>query len=141
MLTLILILFWSFSFSSFFINAYFFFIYLCLFWLQIPFGFEISDPCRDLLLGLLERDPDKRMSYDEFLDHPFIDLKHRPSSNALKTAVIYIYFFLTCSNGTHKSCCSFLYLLCHRIYLENLGNIISSTVVSSKHLDSLLLFF
>ena len=54
---------------------------------QIPFGVEISDRCRHLILGLLIRDPEQRMSFDEFLSHPFIDLKHRPSADALSTAV------------------------------------------------------
>lgn len=58
-----------------------------MFFLQIPYGVQISDQCRDLLLGLLRRDPDERMSFEKFFAHPFIDLEHKPSSISLQKAV------------------------------------------------------
>ena len=61
--------------------------YIINLFLQLPYGVEVSDSCRDLLLGLLQRDVDKRMSYEHFLQHSFIDLSHKPSSNSLDTAV------------------------------------------------------
>ncbi|KAK3610251.1 hypothetical protein CHS0354_022315 [Potamilus streckersoni] len=54
---------------------------------ELPFGVEISDNCRDFLLRLLQRDPDKRITFDDFFNHPFLDLRHAPSSNCLPEAV------------------------------------------------------
>jgi len=36
-----------------------------------------SDACLDLLKGLLQKDPDRRISWDDFLNHPWLDLKSR----------------------------------------------------------------
>ena len=47
----------------------------------------ISENCRDLLESLLQRDPAKRISFDEFFRHPFIDLDHAPSPKCLSQAV------------------------------------------------------
>ena len=55
--------------------------------IQLPYGFEISDECRNLLVGLLQRDPDLRMDFDDFFAHPYVDLDHSPSSDALPKAV------------------------------------------------------
>lgn len=46
-------------------------------------GKNISNDCRNLLKSLLNRDPDRRISFDEFFNHPFIDLDHAPSSDSL----------------------------------------------------------
>eukprot|EP00656_Telonema_subtile_P001844 TRINITY_DN107_c0_g1_i1.p1 TRINITY_DN107_c0_g1~~TRINITY_DN107_c0_g1_i1.p1 ORF type:complete len:580 (-),score=150.61 TRINITY_DN107_c0_g1_i1:281-2020(-) len=35
---------------------------------------QLSEPCRDLLAKLLQPDPRKRMSFQDFMSHPFIDL-------------------------------------------------------------------
>lgn len=56
-------------------------------WIQIPLGVQISDSCRDLLVRLLQRDPDLRIPYEEFFCHPFLDFEHRPCSEALQKAV------------------------------------------------------
>lgn len=55
--------------------------------LQIPQRPQVSRCCKELLNGLLQREPDKRISYDEFFSHPFIDLEHMPSSESLSKAV------------------------------------------------------
>ena len=47
----------------------------------------LSDECRDLLQKLLQRDSDKRISFDDFFKHPFIDLEHAPSLKCLPQAV------------------------------------------------------
>ncbi|GAB6019905.1 Serine/threonine-protein kinase ulk3 [Chamberlinius hualienensis] len=55
--------------------------------IEIVYGVNISDECRDLLLRLLQRDPDKRISFDDFFNHLFVDLRHMPSPQSYKTAV------------------------------------------------------
>lgn len=42
----------------------------------IPKGAKISDSCRDLLARCLERDPGKRITYEDFFQHDFLDLEH-----------------------------------------------------------------
>ncbi|OWF35249.1 serine/threonine-protein kinase ULK3-like [Mizuhopecten yessoensis] len=54
---------------------------------ELPYGVTVSDPCRDLLLRMLKRDPEKRISFDEFFNHPFVDLDHMPSNESLDKAV------------------------------------------------------
>ncbi|XP_023930157.1 serine/threonine-protein kinase ULK3 [Lingula anatina] len=54
---------------------------------EIPFGVNISDGCRDLLLRLLQREPEKRISFEDFFSHPYIDLEHIPSKNSLNEAI------------------------------------------------------
>jgi serine/threonine-protein kinase ULK/ATG1 len=39
------------------------------------------------LEGLLQRDPNQRMSFELFFEHPFIDLEHSPNSDSLPKAV------------------------------------------------------
>ncbi|XP_052797001.1 serine/threonine-protein kinase ULK3-like isoform X3 [Mya arenaria] len=53
---------------------------------ELPYGVEVSDNCRDLLLRLLKRNPDERISFEEFFVHPFLDLEHIPSSRCLSKA-------------------------------------------------------
>jgi serine/threonine-protein kinase ULK/ATG1 len=38
------------------------------------------------LEGLLQRDPNQRMSFELFFEHPFIDLEHSPNSDSLPKA-------------------------------------------------------
>ena len=54
---------------------------------QIPYGAHISKSCRSFLLRLLQRDPDQRMTYEEFFSHRFLDLDHLPSADSLQMAV------------------------------------------------------
>lgn len=53
----------------------------------MPYGVEVSDDCRDLLLHMLQRDPDQRISFEDFFNHPFVDLQHIPSNSSLNNAV------------------------------------------------------
>uniref|UniRef100_A0A6A7FWC7 Serine/threonine-protein kinase ULK3 n=3 Tax=Hirondellea gigas TaxID=1518452 RepID=A0A6A7FWC7_9CRUS len=46
--------------------------------IQIPHNTSISSKCRDLLVRCLERDPEKRIGFEEFFNHPFVDLEHKP---------------------------------------------------------------
>ncbi|CAH1796451.1 unnamed protein product [Owenia fusiformis] len=55
--------------------------------IEIPHGVQISDKCRDLLLRLLQRDPLQRIDFDDFFNHPFIDLEHAPSEHCLAKAI------------------------------------------------------
>ncbi|CAE1175698.1 ULK3 [Acanthosepion pharaonis] len=54
--------------------------------IELPYGVEVSDKCRDILLQLLKRVPDERIQFTEFFFHPFIDLEHAPSSTSLEKA-------------------------------------------------------
>ncbi len=47
--------------------------------IKIPQTIDLSDNCRNLLTRLLQRDPQKRISFEDFFAHPFIDLEHMPS--------------------------------------------------------------
>lgn len=61
----------------------------------------MSDECAHLLHGLLERDPQKRISFDDFFNHTFIDLEHMPSKDCLPKAVsfdiVHLTVCLTCT--------------------------------------------
>lgn len=50
---------------------------------ELPAAAGVSRDCRDLLLRLLLRDPDRRISFEEFFLHPFVDLEHMPSAESL----------------------------------------------------------
>ncbi|XP_043932238.1 serine/threonine-protein kinase ULK3-like [Protopterus annectens] len=54
--------------------------------IEIPSGARVSRECRDLLLRLLERDPSKRILFEEFFTHPFVDLDHMPCPENLEKA-------------------------------------------------------
>ncbi|XP_035381015.1 serine/threonine-protein kinase ULK3 isoform X2 [Electrophorus electricus] len=54
--------------------------------IELPPGARVSRDCRDLLLRLLDRDPDSRISFDEFFLHPFVDLEHMPCAESLGNA-------------------------------------------------------
>lgn len=54
---------------------------------QLPPGARVSQDCRDLLLRLLERNPDARITFAEFFTHPFVDLDHMPGAESLGKAV------------------------------------------------------
>ncbi len=66
--------------------------------IQIPNDSRISPECRNLLEGLLQRDPNKRISFPDFFQHPFIfnDL----SSQVIRAVKNSIIFFLP-SNQFH----------------------------------------
>lgn len=48
---------------------------------------KISDSCMDLLTRLLQHEPKKRITFDEFFNHDFIDLKHIPNDENFEKAV------------------------------------------------------
>ena len=56
----------------------------------IPKGVGISNLCRDLLSRCLERDPSKRIDYEDFFAHEFLDLEHMPSEESHAKAVQFI---------------------------------------------------
>jgi serine/threonine-protein kinase ULK/ATG1 len=47
---------------------------------------HVSSSCRELLTGLLQRDPKERITFTQFFDHPFIDLEHVPAPDSLNKA-------------------------------------------------------
>lgn len=47
--------------------------------ISIPKNNSLSNDCCDLLQRLLEKDTRKRISFENFFNHPFIDLEHMPS--------------------------------------------------------------
>ena len=53
----------------------------------IPRDPPISPQCHDLLTQLLQRDPNERISFQNFFNHEFIDLAHAPTAQCLDTAV------------------------------------------------------
>lgn len=54
---------------------------------QLPAGARVSRNCRDLLLRLLDRDPDTRLTFTQFFSHPWVDLEHMPNAESLGKAV------------------------------------------------------
>ncbi|XP_068266472.1 serine/threonine-protein kinase ULK3 isoform X2 [Nyctibius grandis] len=50
---------------------------------ELPSRPPLSPECRDLLGQLLERDPLKRISFEGFFAHPFVDMEHVPSPESL----------------------------------------------------------
>lgn len=40
---------------------------------------KVSPQCENLLLSLLRHNPHKRITHEQFFQHPFIDLEHMPS--------------------------------------------------------------
>lgn len=55
--------------------------------IEIPYGAQVSDKCRELILGLLQRNPNKRMTFEEFFSHPFIDLEHMATEESYTKGV------------------------------------------------------
>lgn len=56
---------------------------------ELPYGARISEECRSLLLGILKRNPNDRLTFEEFFDHPFVDLEHVPTAESFKKGVDY----------------------------------------------------
>lgn len=55
--------------------------------ITIPPNSKISSECTDLLTRLLQHDVSKRITFQEFFEHPFLDLKHTPTEENLQKAV------------------------------------------------------
>lgn len=47
----------------------------------------LSETCKDLLKRLLQRNPQDRISFEQFFNHPFIDLEHMPDATSYNKAV------------------------------------------------------
>ncbi|KAM6149802.1 serine/threonine-protein kinase ULK3 [Erethizon dorsatum] len=54
--------------------------------IELPPRPPLSRDCRDLLCRLLERDPTRRISFQDFFSHPWVDLEHMPSGESLARA-------------------------------------------------------
>ncbi|KAL8196943.1 UNVERIFIED_CONTAM: Serine/threonine-protein kinase ulk3 [Gekko kuhli] len=54
--------------------------------IELPTRPRLSSECRDLLQRLLKRDPQQRISFQEFFAHPFVDMEHMPSAESLDKA-------------------------------------------------------
>ncbi|XP_072807095.1 serine/threonine-protein kinase ULK3 isoform X2 [Vicugna pacos] len=54
--------------------------------IELPLRPLLSQDCRDLLQRLLERDPSRRISFQDFFAHPWVDLEHMPSAESLARA-------------------------------------------------------
>ena len=52
-----------------------------------PADVRLSEGCRDLLSRLLQRDPKERISFDEFFNHPWVDLEHMPSEHCMEKGI------------------------------------------------------
>ncbi|XP_045508837.1 serine/threonine-protein kinase ULK3 [Colias croceus] len=55
--------------------------------IEIPANSSISPGCIDLLTRLLQHDPDKRITYEDFFNHEYLDLEHMPSKENYVKAV------------------------------------------------------
>lgn len=55
--------------------------------IEIPTNSKISSECEDLLTRLLQHDPDERITFEEFFNHDFVDLKHAASDENLEKAI------------------------------------------------------
>ncbi|CAH1407954.1 unnamed protein product [Nezara viridula] len=47
----------------------------------------VSEDCMSLLKGLLVYDPNNRMNFDDFFNHPFVDVVHAPTEENKKLAI------------------------------------------------------
>lgn len=54
--------------------------------IEVPHGTNITSECRDLLLRCLERDVSKRIDFEAFFSHPFVDLEHKPGPDSMNKA-------------------------------------------------------
>lgn len=64
--------------------------------IQIPrVPSRLSAPCEDLLTRLLVHDPAKRIAFDEFFAHDFLDMKHEPTSEVNSDRKYTKYFVIT----------------------------------------------
>ncbi|KAM9423524.1 serine/threonine-protein kinase ULK3 isoform 2-T5 [Salvelinus alpinus] len=54
--------------------------------IELPAGARVSRNCRDLLLRLLDRDPDTRLTFTQLFSHPWVDLEHMPNEESLGKA-------------------------------------------------------
>ena len=55
--------------------------------IEIPSCPPIYPQCHDLLKKLLQRNPSDRITFEDFFNHPFVDLEHAPTPQCLETAI------------------------------------------------------
>ncbi|XP_075145445.1 unc-51 like kinase 3 homolog Aduk [Haematobia irritans] len=55
--------------------------------ITLPPNARISKECEDLLSRLLQHDPGKRIAFNDFFNHAFLDLKTVPSEKTLQKAI------------------------------------------------------
>lgn len=55
--------------------------------IEIPSNAKITPECEDLLTRLLQHDPDRRITFQDFFSHDFVDLKHAPSDQNMEKAI------------------------------------------------------
>lgn len=55
--------------------------------IEIPSNAKISPECEDLLTRLLQHDPNNRITFEEFFNHDFVDLKHAPTDENMEKAI------------------------------------------------------
>ncbi|CAO1442863.1 unnamed protein product [Diamesa serratosioi] len=55
--------------------------------IQMPLNSKVSKECEDLLFRLLQHSAEQRISFKDFFNHEFIDLKHAPSDENLEKAI------------------------------------------------------
>lgn len=76
--------------------------------IQIPYGAQVSDKCRDLILCLLQRNPSKRLTFEEFFNHTFIDLEHMATEESYSKGVNLIQQAVTAdSEGEYEKAIQF----------------------------------
>uniref|UniRef100_A0A3B3X2W7 Serine/threonine-protein kinase ULK3 n=1 Tax=Poecilia mexicana TaxID=48701 RepID=A0A3B3X2W7_9TELE len=75
---------------------------------ELPPGARVSKDCRDLLLRLLERNPDARITFEEFFTHPFLDMEHMPSAESIvKAKELVLWAVQKDQEGEHSEALSF----------------------------------
>lgn len=52
--------------------------------IRFPRSIKLSDQCHDLLVRLLKKDPEARISFEDFFSHPFLRLEYIPSTDSYK---------------------------------------------------------
>lgn len=55
--------------------------------IKYPARVAVSEDCMNLLKGLLVYDPGQRMNFDDFFNHPFVDVVHAPTEENKKLAI------------------------------------------------------
>lgn len=79
----------------------------------IPTHPPVSQHSKNLLSRLLERDPLKRITFDDFFTHPFVDIEHAPGPESLSKAITIVKKAISLdetgdSKGAIESYCSAL---------------------------------
>lgn len=55
--------------------------------IEIPTNSKVSAECEDLMTRLLQHDPDHRITFEDFFNHDFVDLKHAPTDENMEKAI------------------------------------------------------